>query len=79
MQKTIDVMYESGVFKPLKKVNLPEHSKFKITLLPSEDKNSEIIARKQSEALLALAGIGSSGLQNVSEDHDKYLYGTRKK
>jgi len=79
MHKTIDVMFEKGVFKPLKKVDLPEHSKLKITLLPSNVISPEVVARKQSEALLELAGVGASGLQNISEDHDKYLYGSSKK
>ncbi|OGW28264.1 MAG: hypothetical protein A2X59_06045 [Nitrospirae bacterium GWC2_42_7] len=73
MQKTIDVIYEDGVFKPVKKVRLPEHTKLKITVSGGEEKDSALIAKRQSEALLSLAGLWSSGDSCVSEDTDKYL------
>lgn len=78
MQKTIEAIFEDGVFRPTKKVVLPEHSKIKLIML-KEDRKSKQFARKQSDALLAVAGIGESGLGNVSENPEKYLYGTRKK
>ncbi|MBI4690040.1 MAG: antitoxin family protein, partial [Nitrospirae bacterium] len=30
MPKTIEAIYENGVFKPLKKINLPEHKRLTI-------------------------------------------------
>lgn len=81
MQKTIEVMFENGVFKPLKKVKLPEHIRLTIKVLSEKDQTEEMesVAKKQSKALLSLAGVWSSGLRDVSENPDKYLYGTFKK
>ena len=36
MQKTIEVVYEDGVFKPLKKVEIPEGTKIPIKITKSE-------------------------------------------
>ncbi|MCK4734656.1 MAG: antitoxin family protein [Methanophagales archaeon] len=36
MQKTIEVVYEKGVFKPLEKVEIPEGTKMPITLTRSD-------------------------------------------
>jgi len=49
------------------------------TVLREENSKSVLLAKKQSNALLSLAGIGSSGLKDVSENPDKYLYGTKNK
>lgn len=78
MQKTIDVIYEDGVFKPIRKVKLPEHAKLTITVL-EEDTNSVLLARKQSEALLSLAGLWAGEDRNISENVDRYLYGEYRK
>ena len=78
MQKTIDAIYEDGVFKPTKKVAIKEHTKLKLVVL-KEDRDAGIVAKKQSRALLSLAGIWESGVMNVSEEHDKYLYRSSKK
>lgn len=75
MQKTIDAIYEDGVFKPVKKVAMREHAKLKLIVL-KEDKTSVLAAKQQSKALLSLSGIWESGDFNVSEAHDKYLYGS---
>lgn len=37
MPKTIEAIYEDGVFKPLKQVPLPEHSRIRLTLSPPKD------------------------------------------
>ena len=37
MQKTIEAVYEDGVFKPTENISLPEHYKFKITIQEIED------------------------------------------
>jgi predicted DNA-binding antitoxin AbrB/MazE fold protein len=79
MQKTIDVIYEDGVFKPVKKVRLPEHSKLRVTVSEKKRKDSSLVARKQSEALLSIAGMWSSGDRDISENTDRYFYGTSRK
>lgn len=37
MPKTIEAVYEDGVFKPLDQVPLPEHSRICLTLSPPKD------------------------------------------
>jgi predicted DNA-binding antitoxin AbrB/MazE fold protein len=75
MQKTIEAIFEDGVLKPTKKITLPEHSRLKLIVI-REEKASKTLAKKQSEALLSIAGIGKSGLGRVSENPEKYLYGS---
>lgn len=79
MQKTIDVIYEEGVFKPVKKVRLPEHTKLRITVSEKKIKDSTVVAKRQNTALLSLAGLWASGDRDVSENTDKYLYGRFRK
>ena len=75
MQKAIDAIFENGVFKPKKKVAIPERTKLKLIVLEEDNNESVLLARKQSNSLLSVAGIGASGLKDVSENPDKYLYG----
>ncbi len=77
MQKTIEAIYEEGVFKPLRKVKFHEHERVKLTISTIEQDESEIkrFVKRQKKALLEIAGTGSSGLSDVSRNHDKYLYG----
>jgi predicted DNA-binding antitoxin AbrB/MazE fold protein len=37
MQKTIEAVYEDGVFKPKESISLPEHYTFKIIIQEMED------------------------------------------
>jgi predicted DNA-binding antitoxin AbrB/MazE fold protein len=71
MSKAIEAVFENGIFRPLKKVNLPEHKKFKI-ILESEAKP---VTRKPC----SLAGIidiaKNCSDTDLSTRHDKYLYG----
>lgn len=76
MIQTVEAVYENGVFKPLKKIKLPEHECFKLNIIPIEEDDNEIkqVVEKQKKALKKFIGIGRSGLSDVSENHDKYLY-----
>ena len=76
MSKPIKAIYEEGVFKPEKKLRIVEYSKFYLTIspLPEEDNKIKNIVSKQKKALEKLIGIGNSGKQDVSKNHDKYLY-----
>jgi len=76
MTKTVNAIYEDGVFKPVKKVQLPEHERFRLTISPLEEGESEIkkTVTMQKRALKKLIGIGSSGSSDGSVNHDKYLY-----
>ncbi len=76
MTKTVEAIYENGIFKPVKKVNIPEHERVKLIVSPVEEDEREIkkIVERQRKALLEIAGIGDSGLGDVSRNTDKYLY-----
>lgn len=80
MTKTVEAIYENGVFKPVKKVKLPEHKRVNLIIsptieMPEDEEEIKKMVERQKRALLKIAGTGSSGLSDVSENHDKYLYG----
>ncbi len=77
MTKTIEAIYEHGVFKPVKKLKLPLHERFKLVISPIEEEAqaAKKHVERQRKALLAIAGTAASGLGDVSAKHDKYLYG----
>ena len=74
MAKTIELIYENGIFKPLEKVRLHNHEQIQLIVLPNEERISELV-KSQKRALRKYCGIGESGLTDVSRNHDKYLYG----
>lgn len=71
MPKTIEAVYENGVFKPLKKIRLNEHQKVELTILTEEEID---IATKEA---LSIIGIGKSSFNDTAEKHDEYLYGRK--
>lgn len=77
MTKTIEAIFEHGVFKPVKKLKLPLHERFKLVISPVEDETLAVKKRieRQKKALLAIAGTATGGFSDVSANHDKYLYG----
>ncbi len=62
MRKHIDAVYEDGVFKPLGKVNVKEHEKFKITYSPLEEDSSLLFLQVAEE------GESFDFLQDKGED-----------
>jgi len=64
MTKTIEVMYEKGVFKPLQRVDLPEKVKLRM--------------RIESEGLYELIEDLSGMFRNVREDPLKILLENRR-
>jgi len=52
MPKVIDVIYENGVFKPLKKVDLPEKTRLKIKIEDIEDLLREFCGLIESKITL---------------------------
>jgi predicted DNA-binding antitoxin AbrB/MazE fold protein len=71
MLKTIEVIYENGVFKPIEKVDLKEHEKIRIILQPKVDSPSS--HGNMLEGIFDIASDCSDS--DLSEHHDKYLYG----
>ena len=64
MQKTIEVVYEKGMFKPLQKVDLPEKTKLRL--------------RIESKGLYELIEALSEMFKEVKEDPLKILLENRR-
>ncbi len=75
MYQNLKVIYEDGVLKPLDKVDLKEHQRANVFILPDNEAEMAVLARAQRKALAKFVGIGESDCGDLSEAHDKYLYG----
>lgn len=77
--KTVEAVYEAGVFKPIRRVRLPDRSRVRLTPVsassPASKAQGRLVAR-QRKALLSLAGIGRSGRSDISANPHRALYGT---
>lgn len=73
MQEVIKAIYEDGVIKPLQKLHLKEHEQVTITI---EKKGTET---KPKRAAMSIVGIFESGIGDLSNEHDNYLYGWKKR
>jgi predicted DNA-binding antitoxin AbrB/MazE fold protein len=77
----VDAVYEDGVFRPVRKVALPNQSRVRLTLVPVDGPTAKVerarVAR-QRKALLAVAGLGASGRTDISEHPHAALYGARR-
>jgi len=69
--KVIHAIYENGVFKPLQEIQLPNHQKVKLEIIPEDEKS---LIESQKRALLEFEGVGNSGLTDVARKHNGYLY-----
>ncbi len=80
MTMTIDAVYESGVFRPLRPMELPEGEQVKLTI------NSDLLAemernapdpRRAAEIMAEIAAmpVETGGQDFAGTDHDKILYG----
>ncbi len=77
--RVVEAVYEGGVFRPMRRVELPDRSRVRLTLvtLPESDTQTRrLLVKRQRKALLAIAGIGASGHTNISENPHCSLYGT---
>ncbi len=72
MPKTIEAIYEDGVFKPIKKVRLREHEKVELTISTKGEMNDA------TRRALSIIGIGKSSFKDTAQMHDEYLYGKRR-
>ena len=71
MTKTIVAVYEEGIFKPLQRIDLPEHKHVHLVVMPEEDAR---LLESQRKELSSIIGIGKSGISDISRRHDKYIY-----
>jgi predicted DNA-binding antitoxin AbrB/MazE fold protein len=71
MSKVIEAVFEDGVFKPLGKIDVPEHKKFKIILTETVKHSA-----KRKISLKGIIDIAKDCFDtDLSVHHDKYLYG----
>lgn len=78
-RKSIEAIYEDGVFRPTRKVKLADRSRVRLTLVPLQepDRRAERAqVRRQRRGLLKLAGIGASGQGEISSNPEQALYGS---
>lgn len=71
MSELISAIYEGGIFKPLQDIDLHDHQRVKLQIIPEADTS---LVESQKKALSKIAGIGNSGLTDVARKHNKYLY-----
>jgi predicted DNA-binding antitoxin AbrB/MazE fold protein len=70
---SVKAIYEDGVFKPKESVDLEEKAEVEVILptapgLPEDDPTGW-------KAIDRLVGSARSGISDISEKHDEYLYG----
>lgn len=71
MRRAIEAIYENGVFKPLEKIDIKEHTKLTIVLSASLEQPT--VEENSLEAIIDIAKDCSDS--DLSTHHDKYLYG----
>jgi len=73
MSTVVKAVYEDGVFKPKEPVNLQEKAEVEV-ILPSEPELDvdDPTGWKASDSVI---GSVTSGISDISEKHDDYLYG----
>ncbi len=72
MPKTIEAIYEDGVFKPIKKIRLREHEKVELSVVTKSETD------EMTQRALSIIGIGESTFKDTAKRHDEYLYGKRR-
>jgi len=65
----LEAVFENGVFKPKQPVALEEGTCVRLTLQTAD----------VEDPLEGVIGIGDSGRTDGAENHDHYIYGTRKR
>lgn len=71
MSKTIEVVFEGGVFKPLEKVDIKEHERIRITVA----NETERLPRGECTLAGVIDLAKDCSDTDLSAHHDKYLYG----
>jgi predicted DNA-binding antitoxin AbrB/MazE fold protein len=86
MAKSIKALYENGVFKPLTKVRLKNRQRVELTVVESKQLSKRLLkstARRRpasrrvdvaAHPAYRIVSLFKSGLHDLSENHDKYLY-----
>ena len=69
MPKTIDAIYENGVFKPLEKLDMEEHKKIRIILAVAELEVLEQIPKPVQQIIEHLKGpLPTRSIEDLTSD-----------
>ncbi|QWR77427.1 antitoxin family protein [Candidatus Magnetomonas plexicatena] len=78
MTTTIKARISHGVIEPLEEMDFPEGKEVFITIteIPANNEVADLNKADiwENDPLFTLAGIFDSGLGDLAEEHDKYLY-----
>ena len=66
---TITAIYENGVFRPLEKVTLPEHTRIEI---PVPDEAQPVMTPSLAAVYEVLSRRGDSGFHDLAERHNEH-------
>lgn len=76
---SVQVIYENGVLRPLRPLNVAEGTRFEVVITESVAHDAHVDEAEYREFLSALESISSLPLQsapqpNTARDHDQILY-----
>jgi predicted DNA-binding antitoxin AbrB/MazE fold protein len=75
MTTAVDAIYEEGVFKPEKPVDLKDKTKVRLVIEPAPEPGDDGDPTGWKTAM-ELKGCIKGGPPDLAANHDKYLYGT---
>lgn len=68
MRKEVKAVYGNGVIKPLKKLDLKEHEILTVVI------SKKVKKVRVKNPALSIVGVFDSGIGDLSQKHDCYLY-----
>lgn len=63
MTKTVDAIYEDGIFKPIDPINIPEHKRVTLIIEEKQQESADIL----SLAANVYSGLSSQNIEAVEE------------
>lgn len=72
MRETVKAIYENGVIKPLTKLDIKEHEILTVVI------SKKVKKTRVKNPALSIVGIFDSGIGDLSQKHDRYLYKQKK-
>lgn len=72
MRETVKAIYENGVIKPLTKLDIKEHEMLTVVI------SKKVKKTRVKNPALSIVGIFDSGIGDLSQKNDRYLYEQKK-
>ncbi|MGD9890650.1 MAG: antitoxin family protein [Dehalococcoidia bacterium] len=80
MTRTITVIFDGESFRPTEPVDLPANTEYQMTIESLDSAGTEHPVDSELRPLASLLDITiDTGLGDLAEQHDHYLYGTPKR